>query len=94
MRIQVAINEGVLAVQVGDKSISLDPKRDSNSDFTFVSHAHTDHLSLRKKKRNVSRKILASRRLRRRRCGPITLKKSVPSRRSLQRKTPRRSRPF
>ena len=47
MRIQVAINEGVLAVQVGDKSISLDPKRDSNSDFTFVSHAHTDHLSLR-----------------------------------------------
>jgi putative mRNA 3-end processing factor len=60
MRIQVAINEGVLAVQVGDKSISLDPKRDSNSDFTFVSHAHTDHLSLRRKKRKVSRKILAS----------------------------------
>ncbi|MGH9979162.1 MAG: MBL fold metallo-hydrolase RNA specificity domain-containing protein [Nitrososphaeraceae archaeon] len=60
MRIQVVINEGVLAVQVGDKSISLDPKRQYNSDFTFVSHAHTDHLALRRKKNNYSRKILAS----------------------------------
>jgi putative mRNA 3-end processing factor len=56
----VAINEGVLAVQVGGKSISLDPKRDSDSDFTFVSHAHTDHLALGKKKSSGSRKILAS----------------------------------
>ena len=54
------MNDGVLAVEVGGKSISLDPKRDSHSDFTFVSHAHTDHLSLRRKKRNGSRKILAS----------------------------------
>ncbi len=60
LRIQVAINEGVLAVQVGSKSISLDPKRQYNSDFTFVSHAHMDHLALRRKKSNCSRKILAS----------------------------------
>jgi len=60
LRIQVAINEGVLAVQVGSKSISLDPKRQYNSDFTFVSHAHMDHLALRSKKSNCSRKILAS----------------------------------
>lgn len=61
MRIQVAINEGVLAVEVAGKSISLDPKRQYNSDFTFVSHAHTDHLALGRKKSNSSRKILASR---------------------------------
>jgi putative mRNA 3-end processing factor len=60
LRIQVAINDGVLAVEVAGKSISLDPKRDSQSDFTFVSHAHTDHLSLHRKQRNGSRKILAS----------------------------------
>ena len=60
MRIEVEFNDGVLTVRVGEKSISLDPKRDSNSDFTFVSHAHTDHLTLHRRKRNISRKILAS----------------------------------
>lgn len=60
MRIQVEFNEGVLAVQVGGKCISLDPRRESNSDFTFVSHAHTDHLALHRRKGNSSRKILAS----------------------------------
>ena len=58
--IQVALNEGVLAIQVGSRSISLDPKRQYDSDFTFVSHAHTDHLALRRRKHNGSRKILAS----------------------------------
>jgi putative mRNA 3-end processing factor len=60
LRIQVSINEGVLAVQVGGKSISLDPRRQYNSDFTFISHAHTDHLASRRKKSIFSRKILAS----------------------------------
>lgn len=58
--IQVMLNEGVLAVQVGGRSISLDPKRQYDSDFTFVSHAHTDHLALCRRKSNSLRKILAS----------------------------------
>jgi putative mRNA 3-end processing factor len=60
LRIQVAINDGVLVVQVGSKFVSLDPKRESNSDFTFISHAHTDHLISGRKKSNCPRKILAS----------------------------------
>jgi putative mRNA 3-end processing factor len=59
--IQVALNEGVLAIQVEGRSISLDPKRQYDSDFTFVSHAHTDHLALRRRKCSEgTRKILAS----------------------------------
>lgn len=60
MKIQVAFNNGVLVVQVGSKFVSLDPRRESNSDFTFISHAHTDHLTAGKKKINPSKKILAS----------------------------------
>lgn len=60
MRIEVKNNEGVLAVQDGGRSISLDPRRYSDSDFTFISHAHKDHLTSGRKKSNSSRKILSS----------------------------------
>jgi putative mRNA 3-end processing factor len=61
MRIGVGMEDGVLAVHFAGRSISLDPKRDFESDFTFVSHAHTDHLFLRRRKGlKSSRQILAS----------------------------------
>lgn len=61
MRIRVATNGGVAVIHFSGKSISLDPKRESRSEFAFISHAHTDHLSRTKKKRHGFQKILASR---------------------------------
>ncbi|HET6730968.1 MAG TPA: MBL fold metallo-hydrolase RNA specificity domain-containing protein [Nitrososphaeraceae archaeon] len=61
MGIGVGIKDRILGVHFDGKSISLDPKRDSDYDFMFVSHAHTDHLFIRRKKAfKSSKKILAS----------------------------------
>jgi putative mRNA 3-end processing factor len=57
----IGVKDGILGVSYDGKSILLDPKRDFDSDFTFVSHAHADHLFVRRKKASKSsRKILAS----------------------------------
>lgn len=42
-RISVLHRGGIL-VRTGDYSLALDPKRPHKSDYTFVSHAHIDHV--------------------------------------------------
>ncbi|HYB03705.1 MAG TPA: hypothetical protein VED17_04540, partial [Nitrososphaerales archaeon] len=42
-RITVSHRGGIL-VKTGGYSLALDPKRASKSDFSFVSHAHIDHV--------------------------------------------------
>src|SRR5580700_11716511 len=42
-KISVSHRGGIL-VRTGSYSISLDPKRASKSDYSFVSHAHIDHI--------------------------------------------------
>jgi putative mRNA 3-end processing factor len=55
---KVAKGASGIAVQYKDTSILLDPSRPGDSDFTFVSHAHVDHLHRRGKKSKG--KILSS----------------------------------
>lgn len=58
MACRVAKGGSGIAVQYDGTSILLDPSRPADSDFTFVSHAHVDHLHRRGKMTNS--KILTS----------------------------------
>jgi putative mRNA 3-end processing factor len=50
-----------IIVEIDGKTVSLDPKRfNHHSDFTFISHAHTDHLCKKTSTTENNRKILVS----------------------------------
>src|SRR5919199_731869 len=49
-----------IIVNSNGKRISLDPKSHNNCDFTFVSHAHTDHLYKKTLKSNPNTRTLIS----------------------------------
>src|SRR5919199_3832924 len=49
-----------IIVNSNGKRISLDPKSHNNCDFTFVSHAHTDHLYKKALKNNSNTRTLIS----------------------------------
>lgn len=51
-----------IIVRHGQTTIALDPSRHSDSDITFVSHAHMDHLHKRSRKKSPEKKsqLLAS----------------------------------
>jgi putative mRNA 3-end processing factor len=51
MSAKVSKGESGISVQYKDVSILLDPSRQGNCDFAFVSHAHVDHLHRRGKKK-------------------------------------------
>ncbi|QQG49134.1 MAG: exonuclease [archaeon] len=42
-RASVTANGGI-RVEIGERTFSLDPSRPARADFTFVSHAHIDHM--------------------------------------------------
>ncbi|HKU49858.1 MAG TPA: MBL fold metallo-hydrolase [Nitrososphaera sp.] len=58
MACHIAKSQSGISVQYGNTSILLDPSRPGECDFTFVSHAHVDHLHRRGKK--AKSKILSS----------------------------------
>ncbi|HEY5631322.1 MAG TPA: hypothetical protein VIR31_04280, partial [Nitrososphaeraceae archaeon] len=50
-----------IMVEIDGKTVSLDPKRfNHHSDFTFISHAHTDHLCKKNPTTENNCKILVS----------------------------------
>jgi putative mRNA 3-end processing factor len=50
-----------IIVDIGGKTVSLDPKRYNHQcDFTFISHAHTDHLCKKTSTTENNHKILVS----------------------------------
>lgn len=50
-----------IIVDINGKTVSLDPKRfNHHSDFTFISHAHTDHLCKKTSTTEDNRKVLVS----------------------------------
>lgn len=51
------LNGGIFLKIHSNKKILLDPRKITESDFIFVSHAHTDHLH--KKRKNEKTKIIA-----------------------------------
>jgi putative mRNA 3-end processing factor len=63
--ISITADNGI-TVHLNDVSISLDPSRTSNTDYTFISHAHIDHLNGSQNIRNIlasrATKILADKR--------------------------------
>ncbi|TLX86705.1 MAG: exonuclease [Thaumarchaeota archaeon] len=54
----VSVDNYGITVDNESKKISLDPNKQPNSDFIFISHAHTDHLY--KNVREYSNKIITS----------------------------------
>ena len=61
MKTKVSLGQSGIMVHHKDTVIALDPSRHADSHFTFVSHAHIDHLHKRgmAKKKNKSQ-VLAS----------------------------------
>jgi L-ascorbate metabolism protein UlaG (beta-lactamase superfamily) len=55
---QVSVDNYGITVGTEDKTIYLDPNKQPNSDFIFISHAHTDHLH--KSVRENGNKIITS----------------------------------
>lgn len=55
---RVSKGDSGISVRVGEVSVLLDPSRPGDYDFTFVSHAHVDHLHRRGKK--TKSKIISS----------------------------------
>jgi putative mRNA 3-end processing factor len=49
-----------IVVNINGKRISLDPRSHNNCDFTFVSHAHTDHLYKKTVTNNFNTRTLIS----------------------------------
>lgn len=54
-RAKISLKNGI-SVEYGGSTFSLDPKKPSKSDYTFVSHAHMDHVQTP----NPRTKVLAS----------------------------------
>ncbi len=59
MTAQVSLDQSGIIVQHNNTKILLDPSRPAECDFTFVSHAHIDHLHKRGRKK-IKTRILAS----------------------------------
>ncbi|MCI0557661.1 MAG: MBL fold metallo-hydrolase [Nitrososphaera sp.] len=60
MESKVALAHSGILARYEDRSILLDPSQPSECDFTFVSHAHVDHLHRQRKKSAIRTQILAS----------------------------------
>lgn len=60
MKGRVTLGESGIMVQQNDSTIALDPSHPVDCDFTFVSHAHVDHLHRRGRKK-IKTQVLASR---------------------------------
>ncbi|MDQ4050710.1 MAG: exonuclease [Thermoproteota archaeon] len=62
MKAEVTLGQSGIMVHHKDSVIALDPSRHADSHFTFVSHAHVDHLHKRNmaKKSNNKNQVLAS----------------------------------
>jgi putative mRNA 3-end processing factor len=62
MKAKVTLGQSGIMVHHKDSVIALDPSRHTDSHFTFVSHAHVDHLHKRSmaKKSNSKNQVLAS----------------------------------
>jgi len=56
---RVTLDQSGIMVQQGDAAIALDPSHAVECDFTFVSHAHVDHLHRRGRKK-IKTQVLAS----------------------------------
>ena len=56
---QVSVDNYGITVGIEDKTMYLDPNKQPNSDFIFISHAHTDHLH--KSVKENGNKIITSR---------------------------------
>jgi putative mRNA 3-end processing factor len=59
MRGRVTLGQSGIMVQQDGTTIALDPSHPVDSDFTFVSHAHVDHLHRRGRKK-IRTQVLAS----------------------------------
>lgn len=57
---RVMLGQSGIMVQHGGATIALDPSHPVDCDFTFVSHAHVDHLHKRGRKK-ITTQVLASR---------------------------------
>lgn len=59
-RFRVFNGDSGILVQSGQTTIALDPHRESDSEFTFVSHAHVDHLHRAGRRSKKKSQLLAS----------------------------------
>ena len=60
MRAEVSLGQSGIIVQNGDTAIALDPSHSVDCHFTFVSHAHIDHLHKRGIRKKDKTQVLAS----------------------------------
>jgi len=60
MKAKVTLGQSGITVQHRDTTIALDPSRAANCHFTFVSHAHVDHLHKRGIEKKNKSQVLAS----------------------------------
>jgi putative mRNA 3-end processing factor len=60
MKGKVSLSQSGIIVQHAETSIALDPSRSVDCHFTFVSHAHIDHLHKRGKEKRNKTQMLAS----------------------------------
>jgi len=61
LQARVSLGQSGILVRHRDRTVVLDPSYPAECDFTFVSHAHVDHLHKRTKKNKTKTKVLASR---------------------------------
>ncbi|MFL6477764.1 MAG: exonuclease [Nitrososphaera sp.] len=60
MKAEVSLGQSGITVSRKDTTIALDPSRLSNCHFTFVSHAHVDHLHKRSIEKENKNQVLTS----------------------------------
>ena len=60
MKAKVSLGQSGIMVHHTDNAIALDPLRPTDCRFTFVSHAHVDHLHKRGKEQKNKSQVLAS----------------------------------
>jgi putative mRNA 3-end processing factor len=60
MKAKVGLGQSGIMVQHSDTAIALDPSRPTDCHFTFVSHAHVDHLHKRAIEKRNKTQVLAS----------------------------------
>ena len=58
--LNVSCSKSTITVNHKDQKICLDPRKDMDCDYIFVSHAHTDHLHRTKKRTKSNAKIITS----------------------------------
>src|ERR687897_2513822 len=60
MNAKVSLGQSGIMVHHTDTAIALDPSRPTDCHFTFVSHAHVDHLHKRSMEKKNKTQVLAS----------------------------------